>query len=220
MNSENVWRAFAVVCIWWVFLVAAQEEINVLNRSGFPNGFIFGTGSASYQYEGAARIGGKGPSISDTFSHIPGTIVDGSNGDVAVDQYHRYKEDVKLIKDMGMDAYRFSISWSRILPYGSVRRGINKAGVAYYNNLINELVKHDIRPFVTLFHWDLPKALEDSYGGFLNENIVEDFEAYSEVCFKLFGDRVKHWITLNEPQTFTTYGYERHICNRAIQGCA
>ncbi|XP_059069131.1 beta-glucosidase 12 [Cryptomeria japonica] len=208
MNSEKVWRAFAVVCIWWIFLVAGQEEINVLNRSGFPNGFIFGTGSAAYQYEGAARIGGKGPTIWDTFSHIPGTIVDGTNGDAAVDQYHRYKEDVKLIKDLGMDAYRFSISWSRILPYGSVRRGINKAGVAYYNNLINELLKHDIRPFVTLFHWDLPQALEGSYGGFLNENIVEDFEAYSEVCFKLFGDRVKNWITLNEPQTFTTYGYE------------
>ncbi|GLJ47727.1 hypothetical protein SUGI_1008030 [Cryptomeria japonica] len=208
MNSEKVWRAFAVVCIWWIFLVAGQEEINVLNRSGFPNGFIFGTGSAAYQYEGAARIGGKGPTIWDTFSHIPGKIANGNNGDVAVDEYHRYKKDVKLMKDMGMDAYRFSISWSRILPYGSVKGGIDKVGVAYYNNLINELLKHDIKPFVTLFHWDLPQALEDKYGGFLSENIVKDFEAYSEVCFQEFGDRVKHWITLNEPFSYAYGGYD------------
>ncbi|XP_059069115.1 beta-glucosidase 12-like [Cryptomeria japonica] len=208
MNSLVGWRACAVVCMWWVFLVGAQEEIKVLNRSGFPHGFIFGAASASYQYEGAAREGGRSPSIWDTFSHIPGTIADGSNGDVAVDQYHRYKEDVKLMKDMGMDAYRFSISWSRILPYGSIKGGINKIGVAYYNNLINELLKHDIKPFVTLFHWDLPQALEDKYGGFLSENIVQDFEAYSELCFQEFGDRVKHWITLNEPYNYAYGGYD------------
>ncbi|GLJ47730.1 hypothetical protein SUGI_1008070 [Cryptomeria japonica] len=208
MNSGKGWRALGVVCMWGFFLVTAQEEIKVLSRSGFPPGFIFGTASASYQYEGAAREGGKGPSIWDTFSHIPGTIADGSNGDVAVDQYHRYKEDVKMMKDMGMDAYRFSISWSRILPYGSVKGGINKVGVAYYNNLINELLKHDIKPFVTLFHWDLPQPLEDNYGGFLSENIVKDFEAYAELCFQEFGDRVKHWITLNEPYSYAYAGYD------------
>ncbi|XP_059064018.1 beta-glucosidase 12-like [Cryptomeria japonica] len=112
------------------------------------------------------------------------------------------------MKKMGMDAYRFSISWSRILPYGSVKGGINKVGVAYYNNLINELLKYDIKPFVTLFHWDLPQALEDKYGGFLSKNIVKDFKAYSEVCFQEFGDQVKHWITLNEPYAYSAFGYD------------
>ncbi|GLJ47286.1 hypothetical protein SUGI_0998570 [Cryptomeria japonica] len=189
------WRACIVVCTWWVFLVSAQEEIKALSRREFPSGFIFGTASASYQYEGAAMEGGRGPSIWDTYSHIQGKIADGSNGDVAVDDYHRYKEDVKLMKDMGLDAYRFSISWSRILPYGTIKGGINKVGVAYYNNLINELLKHDIKPF-------------DSYGGFLSEKIVKDFEAYSELCFQEFGDQVKHWITLNEPHSYATGGYE------------
>ncbi|XP_057834160.2 beta-glucosidase 12-like [Cryptomeria japonica] len=112
------------------------------------------------------------------------------------------------MKEMGMDTYRFSISWSRILPYGTVNGGINKVGVAYYNNLINELLKHDIKPFVTLFHWDLPQALEDKYGGFLSKSIVKDFEAYSEICFQEFGDRVKHWITLNEPYVYAAFGYD------------
>ncbi|XP_057866013.2 beta-glucosidase 13-like isoform X1 [Cryptomeria japonica] len=112
------------------------------------------------------------------------------------------------MKDMGLEAYRFSISWSRILPRGTVKGGVNKVGVAYYNNLINELLKHDIKPFITLFHWDLPQALEDKYGGFLSKNIVKDFEAYAEVCFQEFGDRVKHWITLNEPLSFTGGGYD------------
>ncbi|GLJ47289.1 hypothetical protein SUGI_0998620 [Cryptomeria japonica] len=168
--------------MWWVLLVSAQEEIEVASRSGFPGGFIFGTASASYQYEGAAMEEARGPSIWDTYSHTPGKTAKGNNGDVAVDEYHRYKEDVKLMKDMGLDAYRFSISWSRILPY--------------------------IKPFVTLFHWDLPQSLEDSYGGFLSEYIVKDFEAYSELCFHEFGDRVKHWITLNEPHSYATGGYE------------
>ncbi|GLJ47734.1 hypothetical protein SUGI_1008160 [Cryptomeria japonica] len=190
---------------------STQDEVQVLNRSGFPPEFIFGTASASYQYEGAAREGGRTPSVWDTYSHMPGTIADGENGDVAVDEYHRYKEDVKLMKDMGMDAYRFSISWSRILPYGTVEGGINKVGVAYYNNLIDELLKHDITPFITLFHWDLPQALEDKYGGFLSHDIVEDFVAYSEVCFQEFGDRVKHWITLNEPYAYAIIGYDLRI---------
>ncbi|CAN1263535.1 Beta-glucosidase 24 [Linum perenne] len=169
------------------------------NRSIFPSGFLFGTASSAYQYEGAAAEGGRGPSIWDTFVKIP--------GDVAVDEYHRYKEDVKLMKDMGVDAFRFSISWSRILPNGKVSGGVNKVGVTYYNNLINELLANGIKPFVTLFHWDLPQALEDEYEGFLSSKIVNDFSAYADVCFKLFGDRVKNWITLNEPLTFTQSGY-------------
>ncbi|XP_042453908.1 beta-glucosidase 13-like isoform X3 [Zingiber officinale] len=153
-----------------------------LDRNSFPKGFIFGTASSAYQYEGAATEGGRGPSIWDTLSHRhPELIADGSNGDVAVDSYHLYKEDVNIIKRMGMDAYRFSISWSRILP--------------------------SLQPFVTLFHWDSPQALEDKYGGFLSQLIVEDFRNFAEVCFREFGDRVKYWMTFNEPWTFALMVY-------------
>ncbi|KAG2685347.1 hypothetical protein I3760_10G121000 [Carya illinoinensis] len=179
-----------------------------LNRSTFPRGFIFGTASASYQYEGAAKEGGKGPSTWDTFTHrYPDKITDHSNGDVAVDQYHHYKEDVGIMKDMGLDAYRFSISWSRLLPNGKLSGGVNREGINYYNNLINELLEKGLKPFVTLFHWDLPQALEDEYGGFLSPQIVDDFGDYAELCFKEFGDRVKHWITLNEPLSYSVGGY-------------
>ncbi|KAL9296518.1 hypothetical protein ACSQ67_022414 [Phaseolus vulgaris] len=140
-------------------------------------------------------------------SFPPEKIVDRSNGDVAVDSYHRYKEDVGIMKDMNLDAYRFSISWSRILPNGKLSGGINQEGVDYYNNLINELVANGLEPFVTLFHWDLPQSLEDEYGGFLSSRIAKDFEDYAEVCFKEFGDRVKKWITLNEPMTYSHLGY-------------
>eukprot|EP01018_Ginkgo_biloba_P033180 Gb_09557 [translate_table: standard] len=179
-----------------------------LSRRKFPPGFLFGTASASYQYEGAAREGGRGPSIWDTYSHTPGKIDDGSNGDVADDEYHRYKEDVRLMKRMGVDAYRFSVSWCRILPKGKLKHGINLEGITYYNNLINELLKNGIKPFITLFHWDQPQALEDEYKGFLSSNIVKDFADYAEVCFIAFGDRVKHWITLNEPLSYASLGYD------------
>ncbi|KAL9298306.1 hypothetical protein ACSQ67_024202 [Phaseolus vulgaris] len=179
-----------------------------LNRSSFPKDFIFGAASSAYQCEGAANVGGRGPSIWDTYTHNrPDKILDRSNGDVSIDQYHRYKEDVENIKEMNMDAYRFSISWSRILPKGKVSGGVNKEGINYYNNLINELLAKGLKPFVTIFHWDLPQALEDEYDGFLSPNIVNDFQDYAELCFKEFGDRVKHWITLNEPWTFSKYGY-------------
>ncbi|XP_048137288.1 beta-glucosidase 12-like [Rhodamnia argentea] len=180
----------------------------LLNRRSFPASFLFGTASSAYQYEGAANEDGRGPSIWDYFTHKhPGKIADGSNGDVAVDSYHRYKEDVEIMKEMGLDAYRFSISWSRVLPKGKLEGGINKEGVKYYNNLINELLAHGIQPFVTLFHWDLPQALEEEYGGFLSSHVVDDFRDYVEVCFKEFGDRVKHWITLNEPWSYASGGY-------------
>ncbi|KAJ3679743.1 hypothetical protein LUZ60_017754 [Juncus effusus] len=181
-----------------------------VNRTSFPEGFIFGTASAAYQYEGGAMEGGRGPSIWDTFTHeYPNKIDDHSTGDVADDSYHKYKEDVSIMKEMGMDAYRFSISWSRILPSGSLNGGINKVGVDYYNKLINELVSKGLKPFVTLFHWDSPQALEDQYGGFLSSKIINDYVNYAEVCFKEFGDRVKHWITFNEPWSFCSGGYDR-----------
>ncbi|KAL4317323.1 hypothetical protein AHAS_Ahas15G0373600 [Arachis hypogaea] len=193
-----------------IFNADITTQSEYLNRSAFPQGFIFGTASSSYQVEGAANEGGREPSIWDTFTHkYPGKIYDGSNGDVAVDEYHHYKEDVEAMKDMNMDAYRFSISWSRILPKGRLSGGVNKEGINYYNNLINELLAKDIQPFVTIFHWDLPQALEDEYGGFLSPKIVNDFQDYAEVCFKEFGDRVKHWITLNEPWSYSNHGYAK-----------
>ncbi|XLR42077.1 hypothetical protein S83_026737 [Arachis hypogaea] len=190
------------------FVLLLLHPAASLNRSSFPQDFIFGTASSAYQYEGAAHEGGRGPSIWDTFTHNhPDRIADHSNGDVAVDSYHRYKGDVAMMKDIGFNAYRFSISWSRILPSGNLKGGINREGVNYYNNLINELVANGQQPFITLFHSDLPQGLENEYGGFLSPKIVEDFAFYAEVCFREFGDRVKHWITLNEPVLYSTGGY-------------
>lgn len=182
------------------------DSVASLNRSSFPADFVFGTASSAYQYEGAANQGGREPSIWDTVSHkYPDFIADHSNGDIAADSYHRYKEDVALMKDLGFDAYRFSISWSRILPKGNLQGGVNQEGVAYYNNLIDELLSKGMQPFVTLFHWDLPQALEDEYAGFLSPRILEDFASYADICFKEFGDRVKHWITLNEPFSYIRF---------------
>ncbi|KAK1589462.1 hypothetical protein Q3G72_034348 [Acer saccharum] len=159
------------------------EVLSIFNRSSFPTEFVFGTASSSYQYEGAAKEGGRGPSIWDTFTHNSSDrISDRSNGDIAVDFYHRYKEDVQIMKDMNLNAFRFSISWSRLLPR--------------------------LQPFVTLFHWDLPQALEDEYGGFLSPHIVDDFRDFTKVCYKEFGDRVKYWITINEPWTYSSGGYD------------
>ncbi|KAJ8638097.1 hypothetical protein MRB53_012364 [Persea americana] len=193
----------AMVSLAGEVVSSAQYNAASLNRSSFPAAFIFGTASAAYQYEGAVKEGGRGPSIWDTFTHKhPEKIKDRSNGDIAVDFYHRYKEDVSIMKDIGTNAFRFSISWTRILPYGRLSGGVNKAGIRYYNNLINELLSNGIEPFVTLFHWDSPQTLEDDYNGFLSSNIVSDYRNYVDVCFREFGDRVKHWITFNEPTVF------------------
>ncbi|RZC85288.1 hypothetical protein C5167_041473 [Papaver somniferum] len=212
-------------------LNAHNVSKEIPSRDDFPADFIFGVSTAAYQNEGATKEGGRGKTIWDTYveqniDKIPGR----ATADVAVDSYHRYKEDVKLIKEMGMDSYRFSIAWSRILPRGHLSKGVNKRGVAYYNNLINELLSHGIQPFVTLLHFDLPQPLEDEYGGFLSSQLVNDFKDYAEVCFKEFGDRVKHWITFNEPWTFIYLGYDlaglaapgrfsnRHLCKYGNSG--
>ncbi|CAM8876621.1 unnamed protein product [Rhodiola kirilowii] len=176
-----------------------------ITRGSFPKGFVFGTASSAYQYEGAVKEDGRGMTIWDTFARKFGKVSDFSNGDIAVDQYHRYPEDIQLMKDMGMDAYRFSIAWSRIFPNGT--GPINQAGVDHYNNLINALLAKGIEPYVTLYHWDLPQALEHRYLGWLDRQIINDFAIYAETCFQKFGDRVKHWITFNEPHTFAVQGY-------------
>ncbi|KAL0394219.1 UNVERIFIED_CONTAM: Oleuropein beta-glucosidase [Sesamum latifolium] len=145
-----------------------------ITRNDFPPYFVFGAATAAYQFEGGAAQGGRGPSIWDTFAlKTPGRIIDGSNGNVSTDLYARFEEDITLMKKMGFDAYRFSISWSRILPGGRCCAGINKEGIDYYNNVINTVIKHGLEPYVTLFHFDLPQALEEEYGGFLSKKIVQ-----------------------------------------------
>uniref|UniRef100_A0A1J3FMS6 Beta-glucosidase 16 n=1 Tax=Noccaea caerulescens TaxID=107243 RepID=A0A1J3FMS6_NOCCA len=179
-----------------------------LRRSDFPEDFIFGSATSAYQCEGAAHEDGRGPSIWDTFSeNFPEKIMDGSNGSIADDSYNLYKQDVNLLHQIGFDAYRFSISWSRILPRGDLKGGINQAGIDYYNNLINQLLLKGLKPYVTIFHWDSPEALEKAYGGFRGAEIVNDFRDYAELCFQKFGDRVKWWSTLNEPLTVVRDGY-------------
>lgn len=162
----------------------------------FPDDFIWGVATASYQIEGSPLVDGAGPSIWHRFTHTPGTIHNGDTGDVACDHYRRYKEDVALMKSLGIKGYRFSISWSRIFPEGKGR--INERGFSFYDQLIDELLKANITPFVTIYHWDLPAALQD-IGGWTNRDIAYWFSDYADYLFQRLGDRVKHWITLNEP---------------------
>ncbi|KAK6147487.1 hypothetical protein DH2020_018399 [Rehmannia glutinosa] len=179
-----------------------------LTRKDFGSDFVFGAATSAYQVEGAYKQSGKAMSNWDVFSICqPGKIKDGSNGCVAIGQCHRYKDDVALMKKMGLDAYRFSISWARILPGGRLSAGVNKDGVKYYSDLIDSLLLAGIEPYVTVFHFDVPNCLEEQYGGFLSHRIVQDFGEFAEVCFFEFGDRVKHWITINEPWSFTHNGY-------------
>ncbi|TVU51459.1 hypothetical protein EJB05_02891, partial [Eragrostis curvula] len=193
----------------------------VVTKKSFPPGFIFGAGTSSYQIEGGWNEGGKGPSTWDHYCHTyPEKIKFRHNGDVAVDSYHMYEEDVIMLKAMGMDAYRFSICWPRILPKGTLQGGINQEGINYYNNLINKLIENGIKPYVTLFHWEIPQALEEEYGSFLSPRIVNDYKNYAEVCFRNFGDRVKHWFTFNEPYVFccNAYSIGKHAPGRCSPG--
>lgn len=181
---------------------------NLVDSSDFKSDFAWGAATSAYQIEGAASEGGRGPCIWDIFcKKHPDAIVNGDNGNNGTEAYYKYKEDVQMIKKMGVNSYRFSISWSRILPGGKLSKGINKEGVDYYNNLINELISNGITPYITLFHWDTPEALEEEYMGFLNEKIIYDFMSYAGFCFMEFGDRVKNWITINEPQAYASNGY-------------
>nr|AFU61921.1 beta-glucosidase 2 [Fragaria x ananassa] len=187
-------------------LLKEYEQADEISRRAFPPNFVFGVATSAYQVEGACREGNRGPSIWDAFTHTKGKIIDGSNGDIAVDQYHRYKEDVDLIAKLGFAAYRFSISWSRIFPDG-LGTTVNEDGIAYYNNIINALLEKGIQPYVTLYHWDLPLYLHESMGGWLNKQIVKFFSVYADTCFANFGDRVKDWITINEPLQTSVNGY-------------
>ncbi len=162
----------------------------------FPEDFLWGTATASYQIEGAHNEDGKGESIWDRFAHTPGKIVKGNVGDVACDHYHRYKNDVALMKEMGVNSYRFSIAWSRIFPNGYGK--VNQKGLDFYKSLITELNKNDIKPMATIYHWDLPQPLQFQ-GGWTNTDTVNHFLEYSNVLFEELGDSIDKWITFNEP---------------------
>jgi beta-glucosidase/6-phospho-beta-glucosidase/beta-galactosidase len=174
----------------------------------FPKDFAWGVATAAYQIEGAWNADGKGPGIWDDFCRKPGTIRNNHNGEVADDFYHHYKEDIALMKSLGFKHFRMSFSWPRLLPKGTVDQP-NPKGVEFYHNVLDELAKHGIEPWVTLFHWDLPSDLQDETetGAWLGRQIIDQFNDYADFCFKTFGDKVKRWNTLNEPWTFTWLGY-------------
>jgi beta-glucosidase len=170
----------------------------------FPDGFVWGAATAAYQIEGAWAEDGKGESIWDRFSHTSGKIANGDTGDVACDHYHRWPEDVALMRHLGLQAYRFSISWPRLLPQGRGRA--NPAGIDFYSRLVDGLLEAEIEPFVTLYHWDLPQALQDE-GGWPARTTAEAFVEYADLVSRSLGDRVKHWMTLNEPFVSAIVGY-------------
>jgi len=171
----------------------------------FPEGFIWGAATSAYQIEGAVNEDGRGPSIWDRFSHTPGATRDGHTGDVACDHYHRYQEDVALMADLGLKAYRFSIAWPRIFPNG--RGAINQAGLDFYRRLVDRLLAHGIVPYATLYHWDLPVALEEA-GGWPSRDTAYAFAEYAGSVAAALGDTIRHWITINEPWCVSMLGYQ------------
>jgi beta-glucosidase len=170
----------------------------------FPEGFLWGTATAAHQIEGYPLADGAGPSIWTRFAHTPGMTVNGDTGDIACDHYHRWKDDVALMRRLGMQAYRFSVSWSRVLPEGTGR--INQQGLDFYSRLVDELLANGIEPLLTLYHWDLPAALDDK-GGWLNRDCAHWFAEYGDVLYRALDGRVKKWVTLNEPWVITDGGY-------------
>lgn len=167
----------------------------------------WGAATAAYQIEGGVIEGGRTPSIWDTFSHTPGITANGDTGDVACDHYHKFKEDFALMKELGIKHYRFSISWSRIVPFGIAGSEVNPHGLEFYDKLLDAMAENGIEPYVTLFHWDLPQVLQDNYEGFISDRIVGDFVYYADVVFRHFGWRVKNWMTFNEPWVSIVLGY-------------
>ena len=180
----------------------------------FPEDFVWGAATASYQIEGAVKEDGRGQSIWDTFSHTPGNVADGDTGDVACDHYHRFRDDVALMRELRLGAYRFSVAWPRIQPDG--HGAINPRGLAFYDRLVDELLAAGITPYITLYHWDLPQALEDR-GGWTDRDTAYRFADYAEIVYARLGDRVRSWTTLNEPwvSAFLGYGNGVHAPGRS-----
>ena len=174
------------------------------NRFNFPQGFLWGAATAAYQIEGGWNEDGKGESIWDRFSHTPGRVHAGDTGDVAANHYHRWGEDISLMQKLDLQAYRFSISWPRVIPAGCGT--VNLAGLDFYDRLVDGLLKADIQPFVTLYHWDLPQALQD-VGGWANRDVCGWFADYAAIVAHKLGDRIRHWATFNEPWVVANQGY-------------
>lgn len=191
---------------WLAFpwLSRVYEPDTGFTKAMFGDDFKWGVTTAAFQTEGASALDGKGESIWDRFSKIPGKIKDNSNADIACDFYHLYQEDINILKSLNFKNFRFSLAWSRILPQGT--GGINEKGVDFYNRVIDFCLQSGIQPWLTLYHWDLPQALQDK-GGWTNRDIVGWFAEYSDLCTRRFGDRVNDWIVLNEPNAFTSLGY-------------
>ena len=174
----------------------------------FPEGFTWGTATSSYQIEGAAKQDGRGASIWDTFCATPGKVINGDNGDQACDHYNRFGEDIAIMKNMGLDAYRFSLAWSRMFPNGNSVR--EQRGFDFYNRLIDGLLEAGVQPMVTLYHWDLPQALQN-HGGWANRDIVSQFADYAHAAADAFADRISNWLTINEPWCITWLGHQNGI---------
>ncbi|XP_059896686.1 lactase/phlorizin hydrolase-like isoform X2 [Gadus macrocephalus] len=195
-EASVVWRNFSSQTIF---------QRKLYHYGTFSKGFHWGVGSSAYQVEGGWNADGKGPSVWDTFSQKPGNIPDNANGNVACDSYHRLEEDIYMLRALKVKSYRFSLSWSRIFPNGH-RASLNQKGVDYYNRIINGLVEHNITPMVTIFHWDLPQALQN-INGWDNASMIETYNEFCDFCFATFGDRVKFWMTFNQPHTIAWSGY-------------
>lgn len=185
--------------------ISARQNI----AGKFPKGFLWGSATAAYQVEGAVKEDGRGATIWDTFSRTPGKTVGGATGDIATDHYHRYKEDVGLMKALGVKTYRFSIAWSRVFPEGAGKP--NPKGLDFYNRLVDELLKNGIEPFATLYHWDLPQTLQDKYGGWESRETSKAFGDYAGYAAEKLSDRVKHFFTINEFGAFVELGYRLAI---------
>ncbi|XWS15598.1 hypothetical protein CRYUN_Cryun34aG0014600 [Craigia yunnanensis] len=227
MELSSLYNAILVLEMCFSIMVVLANPLSLKGNSDaspFPSNFLFGTASSSYQVEGAFLSDGKGLNNWDVFTHKPGNIMDGSNGDIAVDHYHRYQEDLDLMNYIGVNSFRFSISWARILPKGRFG-SVNKAGINHYDKLINALLLRGIQPFVMLTHYDIPQELENRYGAWLSPQVQEDFKYYADICFKYFGDRVKYWTTFNEPNVAVIRGYRSGIyppsrCSSSFGNCS
>jgi beta-glucosidase len=187
---------------------AQPKVISPASSAEFPKGFLWGSATASYQVEGAVKEGGRGPSVWDTFSHAPGKTAGGDTGDIADDFYHLYPRDIALMKEIGLMTFRFSIAWTRIFPKGTGQP--NQQGIDFYNRLVDALLAAGIQPYCTLFHWDLPQALQDT-GGWENRDIVKIFADYAGFTAGFLSDRVKHFMTMNEMRSFVELGYSQGV---------
>jgi beta-glucosidase len=192
------------ICTLFAMSYITISKAQVIHSSDFGADFKWGTATASYQIEGAVNEDGRGASIWDVFSHKKGKIKNGDNADVTVDFYHNYEKDIELLRDLNFKEFRFSIAWCRILPAGT--GAINQKGINFYNKVIDKCLKEGITPWITVYHWDLPQALQEK-GGWTNRATVEAFKNYTDVISKAFGNKVKNWMVLNEPTVFTAAGY-------------